>query len=82
MHVFGTRKNVCSSKFVQLELLYRMMVKIFKKPCSLRFSLHKFVYLKLFWTQLEIVHMQGLCSIRPGHVARGLTVVIRSTIIV
>ena len=41
-----------------------------KKPCNLRFLLHKSVYLKLFWTQLESVHLQGPsilkpCSLRP-----------------
>ena len=36
-----------------------------KKPCCSRFSLHKFVHLKFFWTQFENVHLQGPCSLRP-----------------
>ena len=32
---------------------------------SSRFSLHEFVYLKYFWTQLETVHLHGPCSLRP-----------------
>ena len=39
--------------------------KNIKKPCSLRFSLHKFVHLKSFWTLFKNVHCQGLCSLRP-----------------
>ena len=35
-----------------------------KKPCSLRFSLHKFVHLKNFWTLFKNVHCQGPCSLR------------------
>ena len=33
--------------------------------CSSRFSLHKSVYLKSFWTRLENVHLQGPCRLRP-----------------
>ena len=36
-----------------------------KKSCSFRFSLDKTVYLKLFWTQLKTVLLQGLCCLRP-----------------
>ena len=36
-----------------------------QKPCCSRFSLHKFVHLKLFWTQFKNVHLQGPCSLRP-----------------
>ena len=49
------RKNLCSSKFVQLLLLNRGRAVSLKKRAALRFSLHKFVYLKLFWTQLTPV---------------------------
>ena len=56
---FGTRK------FGQLELLHSVMAKSSKKLCSLRFSIHKPLYLKLFWTQLENVHMQGPCCLKP-----------------
>ena len=57
---FGEWKNSCSSKFLQLELLG----KIIKKSCSLKFSLHKFVHLKIFWTLFKNVHCQGPCSLR------------------
>ena len=36
-----------------------------RKSCCSRFSLHKFVHLKIFWTQFKIVHLRGLCSLRP-----------------
>ena len=36
-----------------------------KKPCRLRFSLHQFVHLKVFWTLFKNVHCQGPCSLRP-----------------
>ena len=36
-----------------------------KKPCCSRFSLHKFVHLKVFWTQFKNVNLRGLCSLRP-----------------
>ena len=36
-----------------------------KKPCSLWFSLHKFVHLNFFWTLFKNVHCQGPCSLRP-----------------
>ena len=65
MHVFGEWKNSCSSKFVQLELVNKAEAKTSKKPCSLRFSLHKFVHLKLFGNLLKNVHCQGPCSLRP-----------------
>ena len=61
---FRTRKNPCSSKFVQLLLLNKVRARSSKK-CRSRFSLHKSVYLKLFWTQLETVHLQGPCCLRP-----------------
>ena len=35
-----------------------------RKPCCSRFSLHKFVHLKFFWTQFKNVHLQGPCSSR------------------
>ena len=38
--------------------------KIIKKPCSLRFSLHKFVHLYSFLTRFKNVHCQGPCSFR------------------
>ena len=47
----------CISQILQLELLYRSFIK---KTCSLRFTIQKSVYLKLFSTQLENVHLQ-LC---------------------
>ena len=58
-------ENLCSSKFVQLELLNKAKARSWKKPCSIRFSLHKSMYFKVFWTQLETVHLQGPCSLRP-----------------
>ena len=36
-----------------------------KKPCCSRFSLHKFVHLKFFWTQFKNVHLPSPCSLRP-----------------
>ena len=36
-----------------------------EKTCYSRFSLHKFVHLKCFWTQYKNVHLRGLCSLRP-----------------
>ena len=36
-----------------------------RKPCCSRFSLHKFVHLKFFWTQFNNVHLRGPCSLRP-----------------
>ena len=36
-----------------------------RKPCCSRFSLHKFVHLKFFWTQFKNVHLGGPCSSRP-----------------
>jgi len=36
-----------------------------RKPCFSRFSLHKFVHLKFFWTQFKNVHLQGPCSLGP-----------------
>ena len=36
-----------------------------RKPCWSRFSLHKFVHLKFFWTQFKNVHLRGPCSSRP-----------------
>ena len=36
-----------------------------RKPCCSRFSLHKFVHLKYFWTQFKNVHLRGPCSSRP-----------------
>ena len=35
-----------------------------QKPRSLRFSPHKFVHFKYFWTLFKNVHSQGLCSLR------------------
>ena len=35
-----------------------------RKPCCSRFSLHKFVHLKFFWTQFKNVHLRGPCSLR------------------
>ena len=46
-----------------------------RKPCYSRFSLHKSVHLKFFWTQFKNVHLRGPCSLRP-RVSRGLTVVL------
>ena len=36
-----------------------------RKPCFSRFTLHKFVHLKFFWTQFKNVHLRGPCSSRP-----------------
>ena len=36
-----------------------------RKPCFSRFSLHKFVHLKFFWTQFKNVHLRGPCISRP-----------------
>ena len=36
-----------------------------RKPCCSRFSLHKFVHLKYFWTKFKNVHLRGPCSSRP-----------------
>ena len=36
-----------------------------QKMCILWFPLHTSVYLKLFWTQLENMHLQGPCCLRP-----------------
>ena len=36
-----------------------------RKPCCSRFLLHKFVHLKIFWTQFKNVHLRGPCSSRP-----------------
>ena len=55
-------ENVCSSKFVQLELLNQDDGKIFKQPCILRFSLHKFSYLKFcFGSNKKLC----ICSLKP-----------------
>ena len=54
---FGERKNLCSSTFVQLLLLNRVKAKWSKKPCCSKFSLHKFVHLKYFWTQFKNVQL-------------------------
>ena len=63
----GEWKNSCSSKFVQLELLTYVIRQRqdHQKTFSLRFSLHKFVYLKFFWTLFKNVHCQGPCNLRP-----------------
>ena len=61
---FGELKNLCSSKFVQLDLLDKAKARTSKKTCSSRFSLHKFVHLKFFWTLLKNVHSQGPCCLR------------------
>ena len=44
----GTRKNPCSSKVVQLELLNKAKARTSKNRAALRFSLHKFVHLNFF----------------------------------
>ena len=36
-----------------------------RKSCCSRFSLHKFVHLKFFWTQFKNVHLRGPCISRP-----------------
>ena len=36
-----------------------------RKPCCSRFSLHKFVHLKFFWTPFKNMHLRGSCSSRP-----------------
>ena len=62
--IFETTKNICS-KFVKLELLNWDRAKSSKNHhAALGFSLHKSVYLKLFWTQLEKVPLQGWCCLR------------------
>ena len=33
-----------------------------QKICGSRFSIHKSVHLKMFWTHLETVHLQGSCG--------------------
>ena len=60
--VFWTRKNLCSSNFLQLLSIDRLRARSFK-TCSLRFSLYKLVYFKCFWTQLKTVHLQGLSGL-------------------
>ena len=35
-----------------------------KKMCCSRFSLHKFIHLKCFWTQFKNLHLRGPCSLR------------------
>ena len=39
--------------------------KMIRKPCCSRFSLHKFVHLKIFLNQFKNVHLRGPCSLRP-----------------
>ena len=56
----GEWKNFCYN----LSYLIRQRQE-HQKPCSLRFSLHKFVHLKIFWTLFKNVHCQGPCSLRP-----------------
>ena len=62
---------MCSSKFVQLELLNKAKARTSKKLCSLRFSIHKFVRLNFFLdpiqkhalsrsVQLEAVYLEAL----------------------
>ena len=36
-----------------------------QKTVQLKVSLHKFVYLKLFWSLFKNVHCHGPCSLRP-----------------
>ena len=36
-----------------------------RKLCCSRFSLHKFIHLKFFWTQFKNVYLRGPCSLRP-----------------
>ena len=65
----GERKNLCSSKFVQLLLLNRV------KARWSRFSLHKFVHLKFFGPYSKTC----TCKVRAarGRVSQGLTVFIK-----
>ena len=35
-----------------------------RKSCCSRFSLHKFVHLKFFWTQFKNMHLRGPCCSR------------------
>ena len=65
MHVFlGNGKTRVAQNSCNMSYLIRQM-QDHQKTCILRFSLHKSVYLKLFWTQLEKVHLQGPCCLRP-----------------
>ena len=59
---FGEWKNLCSSKFVQLELLNKAKARSSKKPCCSRFSLHKVVHLKFF---LDLIQKRAPVSVRP-----------------
>ena len=36
-----------------------------ENPICSRFSLHKVVHVKFFWTQFKNVHLRGPCSLRP-----------------
>ena len=65
MHVFGDQKIIClNQNACNLSYLIGWWQDHQKKTCSLRFEVHKFVYLKSFWTRLETVHLQGPCSLR------------------
>ena len=46
-----------------------------KKPCCSRFSLRKFIHVKLFWTQFQNVHLQGPCSLWPCTISRPYCIV-------
>ena len=61
----GNEKNLYSSNSCNFSYLIRLG-QDHQKKCSSRFLLHKSVYyLKLFWTHLENVHLQGPCNLRP-----------------
>ena len=61
----GPRKIRVAQNLCNICYLIRSGQDHQNKTCSSRFSLHKSVYLKMFWTQLETVHLQGPCCLMP-----------------
>ena len=57
------RKNPCSSKFVQLKLLIRRGQDHLETMQLFTTQIHLFLF---SFTQLETLHLQGLCSLRPS----------------
>ena len=65
MHVLGGNEKLVyvAQNSCNLSYLIRQRQE-HQKMCSLRFSLHKFVHIKFFWTLFKNVHCQGSCSLR------------------
>ena len=64
MYFFWERKNLCSSKFVQLLLLNRAKARWSENRAAQGFHYINSFISNSFWTQFKNVHLRGPCSLR------------------